>query len=191
MADPLHELRAHLYEFPVGPHPDTGVLESLLEQAWDQFDGSQDQGMSARKLVGRIYDLQWDPPILSFEIDRHGGTVLGSSRAERQHWKLDIDTQQATCVRAGFRQLHPASPRLDVDALAREIADMIRAAVVADRLNWLEDGRVRVSVGKIIPDHGPKATLAGRRKRFRKALSVVLAERGWDEVGRYTFRRRV
>ena len=40
-------------------------------------------------------DLACNPPNLCFSIDRHGGTVMGSKRAERQTWTLNLETLTA------------------------------------------------------------------------------------------------
>jgi hypothetical protein len=37
--------------------------------------------MTGQKLLGRMEEVVWEPPILSFTVERHGGTVQGSSRA--------------------------------------------------------------------------------------------------------------
>jgi hypothetical protein len=95
----------------------------------------------------------------------------------------------ATCDEAGRRQLEPMQARLDVRPLAEEVATLVVAGQEDERLKWYEDGRVQVVVGKILPGRsGPKQTVAGRRKRYRAALKVRLAEQGWDEGGVNGFR---
>lgn len=72
--------------------------------------------------------------------------------------------------------------RLDVEALAEEIAALIVSRKEDDRLRWYEDGQVRVLIGKVLPEASAvKQTLAGRRKRFRAALAERLAAEGWHE----------
>ena len=56
-------------------------LERLLSEVWDDLGGS-DCGMAGHKLIGRMEHVEWNPPVLTFTIERHGGTVLGSTRAE-------------------------------------------------------------------------------------------------------------
>jgi hypothetical protein len=68
--------------------------------------------------------------------------------------------------------------------LAEEVAGLILRHQEDERLWWYEDGRVRVLIGKVLPDGSAVAqTLAGRRKRFRAALRERLAGEGWREVG--------
>jgi hypothetical protein len=88
--DPMRDLRAYLDSVSPGGVPDPGKLEGLLGQCWDGFDRGEAEGMSGSKLRGRVQNLRWDPPRLFFEIERHGGTVLGSSRAERHEWNVDL-----------------------------------------------------------------------------------------------------
>jgi hypothetical protein len=88
----------------------------------------------------------------------------------------------APCAEAHFRHVR-ARPRLDVWALAQEVANLILRQQEDGRPRWYEDGRVRVLVGKVLPGGSAAAqTLAGRRKRFREALRHRLAVEGWLEV---------
>jgi hypothetical protein len=74
--------------------------------------------------------------------------------------------------------------RLDVRPLAEEIARLIVAKAEDDRIKWLDQGRVRVLVGKVLPEgSAAKQTLAQRRKRFRAALRGLLDNAGWCESG--------
>src|SRR5262245_11833290 len=74
--------------------------------------------------------------------------------------------------------------RLDVRALAEEVASLVLHHQEDGRLRWYEDGRVRVLIGKVLPKgSAAKPTLAGRRKWFREALRQRLAAEGWLEAG--------
>jgi hypothetical protein len=127
-------------------------------------------------------------PILTFLIERHGGTVLGSTRAELQRWSVDLDRERATDGRIGHRQLSPMERRVDLGPIADEVAHKITNGEADDRLSWLGDGRVRVEVGKIFPaQSGYKQTVQGRRQRLREALIERLATKGWAHLGRNTF----
>src|SRR3954447_10470619 len=55
-----------------------GRIESLLAACWDDLAGNEG-GMTGRKIPGRTEDLKWNPPILTFRIERHGAFVAGSS----------------------------------------------------------------------------------------------------------------
>jgi hypothetical protein len=145
--------------------------------------------MTANKLLGRIEEISWEPPTLSFIIERHGGMTYGSSRAELQYWSIDVDEGTAAFGPGSYRQKRPRQPPLDVKPLAREVADLIENGISDERLEWGKD-EVRVQIGKIIPsEYQPKETLTGRRKRFRKALSEELEPKGWIQVRPNSFRR--
>src|SRR5438876_3187016 len=71
-------------------------VSSLVASSWEEFsvDGGGG-GMKADKVLDRLEEIEWEPPLLSFKIERHGGTCLGSSRAEMQSWSLDVDDLSA------------------------------------------------------------------------------------------------
>lgn len=182
-------LRNYLNSLEPGPVEETTQIERLLADIWDHL-GGDDGGMTGQKLVGRMKQSEWNSPVLSFLIERHGGTVLGSSRAEIQQWSVDLDRRIATCDRTGCRQLSPMAKRLDVDSIADGIADKIVDCKPDDRLRWLGDGRVKVEVSKIFADRsGYKQTVQGRRRRLREALIERLSAKGWTHLGRNTFRQ--
>lgn len=173
-------LSKYLYKVGPGPISDTNHLESLLVECWDALDGSDAEGMEGYKLNGRIEDAEWNPPVLSFTIERHGGTVLGSSRAELQEWNIDINARTATCSKVGHRQVHPMAPRFNALPPAQVIVQLILDGEQDERLKWYDDGSVRVRMGKILPERSAvKQTLAARRKRLREAIEELLSEKGW------------
>jgi hypothetical protein len=187
--DPIRDLRAFLDSVSPGRVPNPGKLEGLLGQCWDEFDGGEAEGMSGSKLCGRMRNVRWDPPRLSFEIERHGGTVLGSSRAERHHWNLDLVSRTAVYSRVGHRQLRPMAARLDVGPLAAETAACILRRAQDGRLRWRPDGSVQVQIGVILPEmSAARQTLAGRRRRFWATLDDLLAQAEWFRLGPGVYR---
>jgi len=192
---PLTQVRNYLETLTPGNLSDDqrGELESLLISCWGSLLGSEDGGMSADKLSRRTEGMEWKPPILSFSIERHGGTVLGSIKGEIQGWSIDLDRERASFTIIGHRQLRPSAKPLDVKPLANEIAALIKDGRNDDRLAWKGANKVRVEVGKIIPESFPAQTTSGRRKRFRKVLETVLAPSGWtpSKSGSHLFFERV
>jgi hypothetical protein len=185
----MNDLRAFLETIAPGTISETTELERLLAASWHELD-CREGGMEGCKLHGRMEDVSWTPPVLTFTIERHGGTVNGSSRAELQAWWVDVETVKANFASAGHRQLYPMSPRLDVRPLAEETTRLILAGQQDARLNWNADGSVRVLPGNIIPAEGAvKQTLAARRKRFRTTLKELLGRAGWSECKLNTYRR--
>jgi hypothetical protein len=183
----MDELRNYLNTLEPGPVEETTHLEHLLAEVWDDL-GGDNGGMAGHKLIRRMARVEWHRPILTFLIERHGGTVLGSTRAELQRWSIDLERQTATCERTGHRQLSPMARRVDVGPIADEIARKIASGEADDQLSWLGDGRVRVEVGKIFPaQSGYKQTVQCRRMRLREALIERLSTKGWAHLGRNTF----
>ena len=86
----LNELRQFVTLCPPGPIQDTRTLSQLLAACWDDLEGGRVHGMNAGKLR-RLEKAQWKPPTLEFLIERHGGTMMGSTRAELQLWEIHIE----------------------------------------------------------------------------------------------------
>jgi hypothetical protein len=187
----MKELTGYLQNLHPGPVKQTSQLERLLANVWDDL-GSEVAAMTGHKLIGRMEHAEWHPPRLTFVVERHGGTVLGSTRAKLQRWTVDLDNQTATCEPTGHRQLSPMARRVDVSPIADEIADKILAGEADDRVISLADGSVRVQMGEIFPKgSGFQQTVQGRRRRLTEALIERLEPRGWVHLGRSTYRRTV
>lgn len=183
----IADLRDFLSPMPQGPIAvEHGVeLERRVQKVWTYLRGSEDGGMAADKLRGRVENPCWNPPELVFKIERHGATVLGSSRAELQTWCLNLDNLTARCADSGrYRQVRPRNPSLKVRPLAEEIARMVLSGTEDSRLQWQDDRNVRILTGQFLGDAGtPKQTIGGWRKRFHQALSELLQPQGWQRSG--------
>ena len=156
---------------------ESGEIKRLLPLAWDDFTNSRQTKMSPTKLW-RIESLHWAPPVLSFDIERHGAVVLGSSRAEIQRWTVNLDTRLASCESVGLRQIVPAAKGLNTQPLAEEIATLILNHVKDDRLKWISHTLVMVKIGLVIKATNARTT-EGRRCRFRRDLENELQKAGW------------
>lgn len=183
MADELDKLRRFLQACPAGRIEDTAEAKRLLKACWEQIEGSDSEAMVAYKL-DRMEDPSWEPPILSFTIERHGGTAMGSSRAELQAWTIDLANARACGDKSGrYRQLHPRQPGLKVGPLADELVSKNLARAEDSRLKWLAQDSVRIEIGRVIPaSSASQQTLAGRRRRLKNALRERLETRGWREM---------
>lgn len=146
--------------------------------AWDHLAGADEESLASYKL-SRTEKPRWEPPVLTFLIERHGGTVLGSSRADLQQWTVDLDSRTAEAVHAGHRQLRAMNARLDVRRLVRDVARAVNAEEREDpRIRWHRAIACPV-LSRIVPGGGaPKQTVHGRRRRVRDALAVELRELG-------------
>ena len=179
-------IRDYLKKLKPGRIADSSELKRLLAESWESLSGYNETGMDARK-VERAENLEWQPPNLTFEMERHRNTVMGSTRGELQLWTVNVDRWQAECVTVGHRQLKPMSKRLDTASLAAEIRRCVVSGLDDERLKWSSD---RTTV-KVLT---PALSLANsnrqskdRRKRFRLALEKELAEVGWKGVRRDVF----
>ena len=166
---------------PGGPVENLAEIESLLAESWRDLKGDEG-GMADYKLIGRMEDVTWKPPLLNFSIERHGAIVGGgSTRAEIQDWQVNVETGAAMLVGSGRRQIYPMAKRLDVGPLADQLASLIIQGERSEYLKWNKDGTVYVRFRKLLPE-GFAQTTAGRRKRLKQALSDKLKPHGWKEL---------
>lgn len=182
----LQELLATL---PPGPIPEDTKLDKALATCWDGFRGSGEGGMKDDKLLGRMENVHWQSPILTFTIERHGGTTKGSTRAELQHWELNLDEQTACIVKEGHRQLQTMAPRMSIKAIAEEVGVLILSGKMDARIRRQEDGCVKIVMSKLFPsDSGFKRTVKSRRQRLAQYVGDQLAKQGWVASGGDGFR---
>jgi hypothetical protein len=100
----LHELLNSVTPDEVLDLPD---FDTALVELWPKLKGAYQGGMRPHELLLRMEDPSWEPPYLRFVIERHGGTVLGSTQATLQHWEVNLDEMTAEIVKTGHRQLAP------------------------------------------------------------------------------------
>ena len=189
-SDATRDLEQLLQSLPPGQVPDDLGIDRLLAACWDGLDGSDDGGMEASKLIERMEQVGWKSPLLTFMIERHGGTVCGSTRGELQHWTVNLDEHTAEITKTGHRQLEPMAKRISVKPMAAEIAERILNGDEDDRLQWLDDGSVKVRAYLIFPTgSGYKRTVQDRRQRLCDYICKVLMEHGWKKLGWNRFGR--
>ena len=189
--DSLSALLKELESITPGPisGSDRQRILSLLEKSWHQLRGADETSMEPWK-IGRAEGLRWNPPVLSFTIERHGATVRGSTRAELQDWIVDLKEGTARCMQGRYRQLTPTSPRLDVKPIAASVceavqqgkgsqSDLVRDGIIV----WKGDDEVWINHGRLILGSGYEQTVASRRRRFRKELTDRMKSLGWNFVG--------
>lgn len=185
-----NKLKKILETLPPGQvsSPSDDAVEKALSKCWDALEGSDDEGMDGYKLVGRMEDVRWDPPLLTFRIERHGGTVMGSVCAEIQEWTVDVEKGTAEHYPWGGKRLVGQRPRpLKVAPIAKEIADLVVTEKNDKRLKWITANHVRVLVSEVIPETS-RQTTSGRRKRFWAALEGELKPHGWVLFKRSVYR---
>ena len=157
----------------------------LLSDCWHEFEGADDTSMTPEKLW-YAEDLSWNPPVLSFAIERHGAIVLGSKRADIHKWTINLDRRTAHCERGSYRQLYPNAKRLNVKPIVSQVIEAMQLGPASDCdlvkreiLVWNGGNELSVKHGKLIPGGGYPQTVAGRRKRFRKELEARAKTMGW------------
>ena len=185
---PLAKLRQYLKNLPRGAvREQHGKVEGLLAHCWEEFSGWGEAGMDAYKLAGRTEAMTWEPPNLSFTIERHGPTVMGSTRADLHRWTVDIEAGRAECNRwYGRRQLADMAKPIRIAPLAQELATAILKGRPDPRLKWSPDGRkVRVNLSKSVqkPETDSRQTIASRGSRLRDALLAIMTAAGWAKAG--------
>ncbi len=187
----MNVLREFLVTVKPGKVPETAGLDGLLAECWYEFDGSNDGGMEAYKLLERMEKIHWKPPILQFVVERHGGTVCGSTRAELQHWEVNLNNKTAQITNTRHRQLEPMAPRLSIKGLAEDVAQAILNDADDTRFYQGEhDGSVVVNTSMLFPTgSGFKRTVEGRRMRLCKYIEVILTDNGWQKVQWNRFRK--
>ena len=139
----LDDLRNLLTAVPAGRliDPTAAEVKSMLIACWGGLAGSGDEGTTSDKLSGRIELLEWTPPNLTFRIERHGGTVQGSTRADLHRWTVNVETGKASVERGRYRQLTPREPTMKLDPIC---AELVLAIVEATKVRTLL--RVRKSM---------------------------------------------
>lgn len=182
MSDSLTELKVAFKDLADG-RCESSALESLLIDAWSSIAGSEETKLVARKLM-RLECLEKRDGKLYFDIERHGGTVHGSTRGEVYTWEVDVDHASATIIKKTHRQLYKADKRLDVGPMAQELADCIIGKLSHPHLKWNENkSSCKLLIGNAIPKTN-KHTTAGRRDRLRYGLNALLLPQGLGVTNR-------
>lgn len=186
----MNQLQDLLAEFMPGPIANDLGLDSALAACWNRLNGHNDGGMRDYKLLGRMENIEWQPMILTFTIERHGGTMQGSTRAELQHWEVNLTKYTARIVKEGHRQLTPMASRMSIKSLAAEITGLIVNGEDDERISWQDDGTVKIVLSKCVSSEGFKRTVEGRRKRLVEYVGEQLVEHGWGCVGKNKYRQQ-
>jgi hypothetical protein len=184
----IQKLNSLPSDVPAGAIP-ASIRDELLQlvvASWHEFSGSDETSMGAWKISRDEgpKEIIWSPPSLSFAIERHGGTALGSTRAESQQWTLNLERRTAD----RFRQLAPSAPKVNVKLLADDVCNAVQAGpnsasrLVSDGIVvWESDNELTVDHGEIVGGDF-RQTREGRRKRFRAKLKMKMELIGWELV---------
>lgn len=106
----MSQLYDYLSTLAPGAVEDQAELVRHLRASWDALRGSNQSAMATWKL-SRLESPRWEPPLLSFAVERHGAIVGGgSTRAEMQHWV--VDPRSGTARIQGLAVANSAPQRL-------------------------------------------------------------------------------
>ena len=82
-----------------------------------------------------------------------------------------------------MRQINPLQPKLNINPIAEEIAELIINFEEDARLKWNSDRSVQILIGKILPaENMIKQTNEARRKRFRTKVEQLLIDAHWAKI---------
>ena len=115
----LNELKTYLREIQQGPVLEVSVVETLLVKSWDELVSDDTSGflddatgmgrsssMRASKLGNRTEGLAWNPPYLTFDLERHGGVVMGGKVEEVHSWRVNVEEGTAEIVGTINRRIY-------------------------------------------------------------------------------------
>jgi hypothetical protein len=131
--------------------------------------------MEGYKLRTRTEDMQWAPPILAFDIERHAQQSGDSTRAVVHTWSVNTETSEASIVNARQRYIGGMDKPLKVGPLAEEVVKLILNRANDPRLRGLSDTRVKIATRKFIPKTNWRTT-KGRTERFQTCVVQLLGE---------------
>jgi hypothetical protein len=165
------------------------ILDQLVT-IWDLCAViGDDQSTFLYKLANReVEDLRVVDGRIHFTLERHGALVRGSSFAELHHWIVEPETMTKWIEGNSKRRLARPSSKIDIAELVSRISIAVEQGdpdVVAE----LSDGALQVKIAKLIPDSGPRQTVADRRKRLWRALAVEFANQDLQVSPKWIIRR--
>lgn len=189
----LDTLRQFLSQIPAGDlSGDIGEQAiKLLQNCWGDLAGAGIEATRGYKLK-RAEGLTWQSPSLSFKLERHGGTCMGSTRAEIHAWVVDVEKAVAEMSIAGRRQLYPMDApftKKRAQERAAEILNLIQGGMKDDTLKWHADGSVTLILNRSV-EAKFESTRKNRVKILLRQLLPMLEENGWHRMesgSRYRF----
>ena len=167
-----------------------GGLFQLVVASWDEFSGSAEtENGGSKNLAGRRSEgRHLEPAVFVFYYRAPWNDRAGSTRAEKQLWKLNLDSRTADHQQIGFRQLRPRAPRVDVRGPADEVSKAVQEGpsstsrlVSNGVVVWKNDDELTVFHGRIIGGNYQQ-TVSGRRRRFIADLKPKLKIFGWEFI---------
>jgi len=156
-------------------------LASQLLAVWESCTVlGDDNSTYLHKLTSReLENLREVDGCICFSLERHGGTVRGSTNAEVHHWVVDPIARTRWIERTTRRRLAPPASRMNTDEVVSRmlvaIRDRTQGVIVV-----MADSRLRLEIDQFVPSEGPRQTVTQRRKRVRTALNDELSKIGLE-----------
>ncbi len=187
----MEKLKKFLNEIKEGPlsTQQEEQLIPLLSEIWAEINIDCTTNLQYSKL-NRIENAMWHPPKLRFDIERHGQTVRGSTRASFYAWEIDIEKAQAYIVGERYRQVAHSDRPFKSALIVQELRDIITSGCKDDRIEYKNVTKtlVKILVSKVLTASN-KQTLASRRKKFRTEMRKQMAEIDWKEKRLYLYEK--
>jgi len=121
---PLHAFLKQLHTGVFAVDTCSGLID-VLKQAWPHLQGSEINSTEAYKL-DRMEQPIWQPPVLTFTLERHGAIVAGGSkRAELHKWVINVEKGTADCSKAGARNLLPNDKAFPFASTVEELIGIV------------------------------------------------------------------
>jgi hypothetical protein len=190
MSKELRQLQEALSRIPEGKisNEQKGTIMGVLADAWPALEGSSVEATAPEKL-DRAKPLEWRPPCLTFELERHPWREFGSSRSPVHHWCVDVEKGIASVDTTSYRQTTPRKAPLDHVALVRRLMEAIDAATISPGISYRDNEEVEFDPGILVPYEGSKQTLTSRRKKVREETRKQMEARGWVKISVWRYRR--
>ncbi|MBT6851468.1 MAG: hypothetical protein HOA16_09765 [Opitutae bacterium] len=190
------ELLEYLSEIPEGEvspeHDDRLCL--LIREVWAELGITDvvDLPLPAKKIdqdVHQFAKVEWHPPVISFELERHGAIAVGySTYAEVYRIGLDLESGEPQKTYPKKRQVKKPSPAMKSKEKAAEIIDAVGKRGKHPGI-LRKDDVVRIKIDCFIPSEGVvKKTLESRRKNVRAKVDQGLVELGYEKIANWRFR---
>jgi hypothetical protein len=184
----MHLLIQYLTRIAPGAIADTRVLDDILADKWDRFNGSSENYMAAHKLLGRMEDADWRPPILSFSVERH--SVENPTQAPVERWVVDLLCNTARISGVTTRKLFHLGLDLSIETAAEEIVRSILSGEPDERLLRKPDGILCIAATWVFyKGSGLNRTVGVKRRTLCDLIEVEVKDHGWMRMGLHLFKK--
>lgn len=173
----IEVIRERIFELlDASPYRVSSEILHLLEQYWERTEVDFGTKMEPWK-AGRMFEIQWSPPILKFRIERHP-----SEWTRVQRWMYDFNSSEATLLSEWAPPLNPNYTTEQVHNDAEQIVNAVLQGKPHPSVQ--RKGRYciiwmgRLPQTKPVPCQLPMRTARGRQRRLKLAIAKLVEMRG-------------